>query len=127
MRQLVASAGLAGEIAVDSAGTGPWHVGEPADLRAVAAAWARGYLLDGVARQVRVADFAEFDLLVGMDRHNLRSLRDLAPDRDAREKIRLLLGGEDVPDPYSGGPAGFELVLDLVEGGCRDLLAEVSG
>jgi protein-tyrosine phosphatase len=129
MRHLVADAGLTGQVSVDSAGTGSWHIGEPPDERATAAAARRGIELGGRARQVSEADFAEFDLLVAMDRSNRRALLSLAPDARARERVRLLLesGGEeaDVPDPYYGGPDGFEEALDVVERGCRALLDEV--
>jgi protein-tyrosine phosphatase len=126
LRRLAGDAGLADQLTVDSAGTGGWHAGDPADERAVAAAAARGYQVDGVARQVTRLDFADFDLLVAMDHHNVRYLRDLAPDREARLKVRLLLGDCDVPDPYSGPAAAFERALDLIIGGCRALLAELS-
>lgn len=126
MRRLADDDGLADQLAIDSAGTGGWHAGDPADQRAVAAAAAQGYVLDGRARQVRVDDFAAFDLIVGMDHYNLRELRDLAPDREARLKVRLLLGDRDVPDPYSGPAAAFDHALDLIIGGCRELLAELA-
>jgi protein-tyrosine phosphatase len=125
MRWLVADAGLEDQFDIDSAGTGPWHAGRPPDRRAAAAAAARGYTLDGLGRQVHRGDFTDFDLIVAMDHANLRALRDLAPDPEARLKPRLLLGDADVPDPYSGGAAGFEHVLDLIESGCRALLAEL--
>jgi protein-tyrosine phosphatase len=125
MRRMVSDAGLAGEFEIESAGTAGWHVGAAPDRRAVAAAAARGYALESRGREVRVSDFADFDLIVAMDHANLRALRELAPDWEARSKPRLLLGDADVPDPYSGGPAGFEHVLDLIESGCRALLVEL--
>jgi protein-tyrosine phosphatase len=125
MQRLVRDRGLADQVAIDSAGTGGWHAGEPADPRAVAAAGARGYVRDGVARQVRTADFRDFDLIVAMDHYNVRWLRDRAPDREARLKIRLLLGDADVPDPYSGPGSAFERALDLIVGGCRELVDEL--
>ncbi len=125
MRRMVADAGLDDRVEVDSAGTGGWFAGYPADPRAIAAAAAREYVLDGVARQVRLSDFDEFDLIVAMDLYNVRSLRALAPDRAARLKIRLLLGDDEVPDPFHGTDEDFEYALDLIEGGCRTLLAEL--
>jgi protein-tyrosine phosphatase len=131
MRHVVAQEGLDGRIRIDSAGTGGWHVGSPPDERAVAAARARGIVLAGAARQVSIADFYEFDLILAADRSNVAALHDLAPDREARGKVRLLREfdpaagpGDDleVPDPYYGGPRGFELVLDMVESACRGLL-----
>ena len=131
MRKLVADAGLADEIQTDSAGTGPWHVGRP---RAAAAAAARGYQLAGKGRLVSGKDFERFDMLVAMDRYNRADLLGMAPGREARKQVRLLRefdpasAGEvdlDVPDPYSGGPRGFEVALDLIESACRGLLAEL--
>jgi protein-tyrosine phosphatase len=113
-------------LTIDSAGTGDWHVGNPPDRRSAHAAAARGIELSGRARQVTRQDFETFDLLVAMDRSNRDDLLRLAPDAAAREKVRLLLAHErDVPDPYYGGPNGFEDVLDLVEEACRELLEEL--
>jgi protein-tyrosine phosphatase len=134
MRRLVAEAGLDGAVEVQSAGIGDWHAGEPPDERAAAAAWARGITLEGSARQVRPGDFRRFDLVIAMDRGNLRELLALAPDEEAAEKVRLLrefdpaaTGGADldVPDPYYGGERGFETVLDMIEAACRGLLDEL--
>ncbi|MDO9410222.1 low molecular weight protein-tyrosine-phosphatase [Patulibacter sp.] len=133
MADLVERGGLAGEITVDSAGTGSWHVGGPADERATAAAARRGIALTSRARQVTVDDFAIADLIVAMDGRNAEDLRALAPDDAGRAKVRLLRSfdpgtpaeDQDVPDPYTGGPEGFELVLDQVAAGCEGLLAEV--
>lgn len=134
MRHLVREAGLEDEVVIDSAGTGDWHVGNPPDERSRAAAQRRGILLEGAARQVRLSDFEDFDLLLCADRQNLAALRRLAPDAAAREKVRLLRefdpeaaaeGDLEVPDPYYGEGDGFEHVLDLVERACRGLLEEV--
>jgi protein-tyrosine phosphatase len=134
MARLVAEAGLDGEIELDSAGTGGWHVGDPPDARASAAAARRGIVVGGRARQVTAADFVAFDLLLAMDRENHRVLRRLAPDEAAAAKVRLLREFDpasagapdlDVPDPYYGGHGGFDRVLDLVEAACAGLLAEL--
>ena len=130
MRRLIGDAGLDGEIEVESAGTGGWHVGHPPDERATSAAAARGIELSGEARKVALADFGEFDLLIAMDRSNRDALLELAPDADARKRVFLLRefgeGAElDVPDPYYGGDEGFEEVLDIVERSCEALLEEV--
>jgi protein-tyrosine phosphatase len=132
MRELVRREGLQARIVVDSAGTGAWHVGEPPDARASAAARARGIALEGSARQVGPRDFDDFDLLLAMDRRNLRDLHHLAPDEQASARVRLLRefdptpGGDlDVPDPYYSGPEGFQEVLDLVQAACLGLLAEI--
>jgi len=123
MRRLIEDEGL--DIEVDSAGTGGWHVGEPPDERATLAARRRGVTLAGAARQVEASDFRRFDMLVAMDRGNLRELLALAPDDEARAKVRLLVPDADVPDPYYGGDRGFETVLDMVESACRELLDEL--
>lgn len=134
MRELVRREGLQDRIAMDSAGTGAWHVGNPPDTRATATARARGIVLQGAARQVRASDFDDFDLLLVMDRRNLRDLQRLAPDEEASARVRLLRefdpapsGDLDVPDPYHGGPGGFEEVLDLVQAACAGLLAQIRG
>ena len=127
MRHLLRERGLEDEVEVESAGTGAWHVGSPPDDRATDAARNRGIALEGAARQVRPEDFEQFDLIVAMDRQNLRDLLDLAPDDEARAKVRLLLDDADVPDPYYGGGRGFDEVLDLVEEACEQLLDEVAG
>jgi protein-tyrosine phosphatase len=133
MRHLLVEEGLQDEIELDSAGTGGWHVGDPPDRRATAAARARGIVLEGAARKVRPSDFEEFDLIVAADRENLADLRAIAPPGTA-QKVRLLREFDpasegapdlDVPDPYYGGDRGFEDVLDLVEAACRGLLAQV--
>jgi len=118
-------------IEVDSAGTAAYHVDEPPDPRARQAAARRGYDLTALrARIVAPGDFERFDLIVAMDRENLRELRQRAP-AGAHERLRLFLefapqaGPEDVPDPYYGGPNGFEEVLDLVEAATRGLLAHL--
>lgn len=129
-RKLVEDAGLAAQVRLDSAGTHAYHTGEPADRRAAEAASRRGYRLDGIkARRVADDDFERFDLLLAMDDDNLRILQDLAgPERE--DRVRLLLefgrhGEREVPDPYYGGAAGFERVLDLVEDAAAGLLDEI--
>ena len=134
MRHLLEEEGLAGEIELESAGTGDWHVGNPPDPRATAAARSRGIALEGAARQVTRADFGRYDLILAMDRANLRDLQAVAPDAGARAKVRLLRAFDpesagapdlDVPDPYYGGDDGFDRVLDQVQAACRGLLAEL--
>ena len=123
LRHLAEKEGI--ELYVASAGTGDWHVGNPPDERAQRHAKGRGYDLSAQrARQVRESDFEEFDLILAMDRGHLRALERMAP-REARHKLRLFIAERDVPDPYYGGPHGFEQVLDLVEAACRDLLREL--
>jgi protein-tyrosine phosphatase len=113
------------ELRIESAGLGDWHVGDPPDERAQHHAKSRGYDLSAQrARQVRPHDFDEFDLILAMDRGHLQALQRMAPAKH-RAKIRLFAADQDVPDPYYGGPEGFEHVLDLVEERCRALLEEI--
>jgi len=130
MRGLVAEAGLKGEIEIESAGTGDWHVGHPPDERSAAAAAERGVELTGEARQVARGDFEGFDLLIAMDRQNRDDLLALAESEEDREKVRLLRsysdGDLDVPDPYYGGDDGFADVVAIVERSCEALLEEIT-
>ena len=126
-RHLVEKEGLASRIETDSAGTHAYHVNEPPDRRARAAAERRGISLENIrARRVRDEDFERFDYVIAMDRDNLSVLVDQSAP-EYHPKIRLLLEfssghEEEVPDPYYGGAAGFERVLDLVEEASRGLL-----
>ena len=113
------------ELHIESAGIGDWHIGQPPDERSQHHARSRGYDLSAQrARQVRPEDFETFDMILAMDRGHLRALQRLAPAHH-HAKIRLFVEGRDVPDPYDGGPDGFEHVLDLVEAQCRRLLQEL--
>jgi protein-tyrosine phosphatase len=134
MRHLLREQGLEDTVELDSAGTGDWHVGHAPDHRATAAAEGRRIVLSGSARQVTHADFERFDLLIAMDRSNHADLLALAPDEEARARVRLLRefdpesaasGDLDVPDPYYGADDGFEEVLDVVTRACEGLLDEV--
>lgn len=126
MRAKLAAARL--DVEVDSAGTHGYHVGAPPDERAQEHAARRGYDLSPLrARQLVAADFTRFDLVLGMDADNIARAERLCP-RGERHKLKLLMayaphaGRPDVPDPYYGGDAGFEEVLDLVETACEGLL-----
>jgi protein-tyrosine phosphatase len=120
-RAALAQLGLEAQYRADSAGIGDWHVGSPPDRRAIQAANRRGYDLTALrARQVEVADFVRFGWILAMDHANLRELEALRPHEYAGHLGLFLdfapeLGVRDVPDPYYGGPEGFERVLDLVE------------
>jgi protein-tyrosine phosphatase len=127
-RKLVADAGLADRIASDSAGTHAFHVGSPPDRRAQAAAERRGFVLSDIrARPITADDFERHDYILAMDLDNLENLHEHAGD-EHRSKVKLFLQFTDgdpqseVPDPYYGGSAGFERVLDLVEQASRALL-----
>ena len=129
LRHKLQQVGLAGRVTVDSAGTGAWHVGKAPDPRTRAAAAQRGYRLDELrARQVEAEDFRRFDLILAMDRDNLCELQRLRPSAGGAELDLLLRRGglaeHEVPDPYYGGEAGFERVLDMVEQACARLIGE---
>jgi len=129
-RHKVREAGLEGRIGIDSAGTGDWHVGKAPDARTCVAALRRGYDLSSLrARQVTVADFSRYDLILAMDHANLRDLKHLHA-AGGKAELDLFLrrydgAVDEVPDPYYGGEDGFEQVLDLVEQACDGLILEV--
>lgn len=127
-REQVRGAGLDSQIQADSAGVMDYHVGQPPDNRAAAAALRRSVdIRPQRARRVAVADFDRFDLILAMDHGHLSDLLALCP-AGRTDRVRMFLsfapelGVRDVPDPYYGGPEGFEEVLDLVEAGSRGLL-----
>ena len=131
---LIKTRGLEDQFMVDSAGTGSWHVGNPADRRMQAAANRRGIQLPSRARQIDLNDLETFDLVLTMDQDNLHAVNGLAREAGARATARIqpmLSYGRryseaEVPDPYYGGEAGFEHVLDLLEDACEALLEELS-
>lgn len=132
VRYHVERAGLADRVWLDSAGTHGYHIGAPPDERSQAHAARRGYDLSALrARRVEAADFQRFDLILAMDHGNLRWLRDECPPAE-RHKLRRMMEfappprREEVPDPYYGGPAGFELVLDCLESAAQGLVAHLS-
>jgi protein-tyrosine phosphatase len=128
---LIAREGLEDRFVVDSAGTGGWHAGNPADRRMRAAAERRGIHLPSRARQIALADFTAFDRILTMDDDNLRNVRSLARELGERPGLARiepmtshcrLHQAREVPDPYYGGEQGFEQVLDLLEDACAGLL-----
>ncbi len=122
------------QFVVDSAGTGNWHVGHPADRRMSDAARRRGIHLPSRARQIELNDLEEFDLVLTMDDDNLQAVTGLAREAGSRATARIkpmLSYGKqqsesEVPDPYYGGDAGFDHVLDLLEDACEALLNELT-
>tara|TARA_B100001057_G_scaffold91596_1_gene87904 strand:+ start:8425 stop:8898 length:474 start_codon:yes stop_codon:yes gene_type:complete len=126
--------GLNDRFLVDSAGTGGWHVGNPADRRMQAAASRRGIQLPSRARQISLDDLSTFDLVLTMDDDNLMAVQALAKEAGSRAtaSIKPMLSyarnfsETEVPDPYYGGDTGFEHVLDLLEDACSNLLDELS-
>ncbi len=130
-RKLVGKNGVINQFEIDSAGTGDWHIGRPADTRAQQAASARNIDISRHrARQVCVADTTYYDSIISMDNDNQQQLLTLA-DASHHHKIRLLLTYADeshpieVPDPYYGGENGFDRVLDLITDACQNLLDQL--
>ena len=129
---LIEKNGLGNEISCDSAGTATYHAGEQADYRMRQFAKKRGYHLTSISRPVNPdRDFERFDYIVGMDTQNVRDLQRMARNENDRKKISLMTdfaSGQkyhSVPDPYSGGDAGFELVLDILEEACTGLIRKL--
>lgn len=131
-RHKLQEAGLLGQVEVDSAGTGDWHIGKAADTRTRRTAQLRGYDLSQLrGRQVSAMDFQAFDLILAMDHSNLKHLKTMQP-ANAKAELdlflrRYALALDEVPDPYYGGEDGFEQVLDLIEQASDALLNEVQG
>lgn len=134
-RAIAEKKGVFDQFEFDSAGTHGYHVGNPPDPRARQAAARRGYDLSPLrARQVNEFDFERFDHVLAMDRDNLALLRQACPE-EHHAKLRLFLefaanvpaeAGDEVPDPYYGGPEGFERVLDMVEDAANGLLDQLA-
>jgi protein-tyrosine phosphatase len=131
MRAKLAAAGLGDTIVCDSAGTIGFHAGAPPDERMTHAAARRGYRLAGAARPVTTADLDQFDRILVMDNANLRDVQKRCHKPEHLHKIMLFtdfcqrLAADHVPDPYYGGPDGFDRVLDIVEDACNGLLEDL--
>jgi protein-tyrosine phosphatase len=129
-RSLVSARELDDRFTIDSAGTGGWHVGQAPDPRSTDVAAAHGIDLTGSARRIEQADLDRFDVILAMDRENLRHLERMAAT-GAHARIHLLRDfdsegeGDEVPDPYYGGPDGFETVYQMVHRSCTALLEEL--
>lgn len=129
LRRMAEAAGLGDAVTVDSCGTHAYHIGQPPDARAQEAGKQRGYDFSGQrARQICAEDFDRFDLILAMDGGHLDRLKRAAP-AGCGDRIRRFLefapgaGRRDVPDPYYGGAEDYELALDLIEVGCRGIVA----
>lgn len=121
--------GLQSELECDSAGTDAYHTGDRADSRMMQHARKRGYCLTSISRKVNPEmDFERFDYIIGMDKQNVRDLNAFARNENDRKRISLMTDYcsgktyDSVPDPYYGGAAGFELVLDILEDACEGLI-----
>ncbi len=132
LREAAQEAGVALE--VDSAGTAGYHTGNPPDSRMRAAGAEMGLGIRGAARTAVAADFDRFDMILAMDAANRRDLERLAPDDEARARIRLFREFDDeagvdldVPDPYYGGHDGFVEVVDICRRSAAGFVASLSG
>jgi len=130
IREAAAEAGL--EVHVDSAGTGTWHIGQPPHPESVEAGSRAGLRIEGRARKVTVADFDRFDIILAMDRANLRDLMGLAPSKESQAKVRLFRTYDpattidEVPDPWGGSTGDYEETVRIVMAAARGLVAEIS-
>lgn len=129
MQHLLEKEQLTQQVAVDSAGTAAYHAGEQADARSRQTARDRGLSITSIARRFEVEDYQRFDYVLAMDKSNYENLLAIAPDDQAREKLHLFRSfdaasesGSEVPDPYYGGPDGFDEVFDICESACQGLL-----
>jgi protein-tyrosine phosphatase len=120
---------LSNDFIVDSAGTGGWHAGELPDKRSIATAKNKGLdITHQRARQFKISDFESFDYIYVMDNSNYKDVIALAPNDEAKSKVKLILNelfpneNVDVPDPYYGGQDGFENVFDMLNEAC-DVIA----
>jgi len=132
-RQMVKEAGLENHIHIDSAGTHDYHPGKAPDKRMTETLHRRDIPSIGAARQFKTSDFKRFDLIVAMDHENHNGICSLANTRDHTQKVTMFTSFcehpdhqiAEVPDPYYGGEEGFELVADILEDGCRELLGHI--
>ena len=128
MNHLIKQRRLADTIICDSAGTSSYHIGSPPDRRMAAAARQRGINLVGQARQFQPRDFIEFDWILAMDRENYQNILAADPSGKYRYKVKLMCDfcrrypDKEVPDPYYGGPEGFNYVINLLMDTCEGLL-----
>lgn len=138
LSERITRSGLTRAVAVESAGTGGWHVGEPADYRAAAALSRAGYPTAHSARQFHPSWFDHADLILGMDYQNVQDLRGIAPDEDVAARVRVMrsfdpslmyLPEDDpalaIPDPYFGEHADFDDVLAMIEAAADGVLDHV--
>jgi len=133
MNHLIEQNNLSDRIICDSAGTGGYHIGSSPDQRMTAAAASRlGIKLRGQARQLQKSDLENFDLILAMDRENYQDILYLDPSGRYRDKVHLMCNfcsrhsTKEVPDPYYGGSAGFNRVIDILLDACDGLLQHVN-
>lgn len=128
--EAAAQAGL--DVEVDSAGTGSWHVGDPPHQQSVEAGARAGLTVTGRARRINRSDFARFDMIVVMDRANLREVIEVAPDLESRARVRLFrtfdpeTDEDEVPDPYGGPDEGYDRTISMVRSAAAGLVASLA-
>lgn len=131
MNHLIREQNLESQIQCDSAGTSSYHIGSFPDRRMTAAAKRQGITLEGAARQFEPEDFEKFDLILAMDKDNYRDILRLDREGVYGDRVKLMCSfcqnhdDEEVPDPYYGGEAGFNYVIDLLKDACQGLLDHV--
>ena len=132
MKHIVKEKGREDDFFIDSAGIGPWHVGELPDARMRRHGAQHGYVFNSRARQIRQQDFTDFDLIVVMDLDNYRAVAAKAPSKKAMDKVVMMAdylqhhpAYSSVPDPYYGGERDFELVIELLEDACEGLYLSI--
>ena len=131
MNRLIADNNYQDKIVCDSAGTSDAHEGQRADQRMARSLSLRGYSSTSYSRPIIAEDFQKFDYIIAMDFENLNNLRAIAPNREAESRVHLMSEyamtrkEKIVPDPYYGGPQGFDLVIDILEDACLGLLKHI--
>lgn len=131
-RKLVTDKGLETRFLIDSAGTSAYHSGELPDARMRQHASRRGYHLNSRSRRIQQEDLEVFDLIIGMDNHNVERLFGMAKTSEQQSRIKRMTDfcrnhrATEIPDPYYGGDSGFEHVIDLLEDACTGLLEELT-
>ena len=129
IREAAIEAGV--EVETDSAGTGAWHIGQPPHPETVAAGARAGLVVEGRARKVTQADFDRFDIILVMDRANLRDLHEMAPSLEAQARTRLFrtydpaATSDEVPDPWGGPEGGYDETIRIVRAAAAGMVSEM--
>lgn len=132
MNHLLNARGLTEQISCDSAGTSGYHAGSAPDRRMTLAAQRKGIMLTGSSRQFTKRDFEDFDIILAMDESNYRDILAMDPNQRFAHKVKLMCdfcqdhSDREVPDPYYGGEAGFDYVIELLTDACEGLLNDIS-
>lgn len=128
-KYLVEEQGLDHQFLIDSAGIGGWHIGQLPDPRMRQCGVRHGYRFESRARQFSKSDFSRFDHIIVMDAENYRDVTSMASSEEEKSKVSFMTDyctrhkdATSVPDPYYGGPRGFDLVIELLEDACLGLL-----